>query len=178
MEKELRQKNTEEFGFHIISNIFTDIYGPRIGVYAISIYDVLKRHFNKSTSVSFPSIKRIAYLIKANERSVVRHIKCLSEYNIIYEIRKCRRNNSQHKYNTYYLSEPKDWILPSDLRINGSMRVSDLSQSDLKYINQMTHSRIKKTNINKTNKGINFIETKKEFDKIMRNKQVIRNSYN
>lgn len=109
---ELKTQQTNNKGWTINYNLLIDNYAKILGPYALSIYQVLNRYFNKEEGLSWPSNKLISKKLNISSRSVVRHIKILVEYNLI-RVHKVS-TSGRWSHNEYKLTNPRFWKQPSD----------------------------------------------------------------
>jgi DNA-binding transcriptional MocR family regulator len=66
-----------------IDNSIVDEYGEKIGAIGIAIYNVLARHADRATGVSFPSIGTIATKLKLGRTTVKKYLRILLNHGLI-----------------------------------------------------------------------------------------------
>jgi hypothetical protein len=66
-----------------IDNVIIDDMLPKIGVYGLTIYTVIKRHLNFTTGQCNPSYGRIAKMIGIDRSTVIRYVKKLQKLGLL-----------------------------------------------------------------------------------------------
>jgi hypothetical protein len=66
-----------------IDNVIIDEILPKIGVYGLTIYTVIKRHLNFTTGQCNPSYNRIAKMIGIDRTTVIRYVKKLKALGLL-----------------------------------------------------------------------------------------------
>lgn len=87
-----------------IDNAFIDFYGPLFGTKLLAVYNILCRYANKNQR-SYPSIKKIASMIKVSEKTIKNALSVLSKLNVV---KKKRLGNGLS--NSYWLLDDSKWI--------------------------------------------------------------------
>lgn len=72
-----------EPGFYVIDNEIIDVFGTKLGVYGISVYNVLVRFANAGGENAFPSYQTIADLLGISRPKVIDQVKLLLEYGLV-----------------------------------------------------------------------------------------------
>lgn len=72
-----------EPGFYIVDNEIIEVYGARLGVYGIAVYNVLLKFSNASGENAFPSYQTIADLLGMSRPKAVEGVKLLLECGLI-----------------------------------------------------------------------------------------------
>jgi len=111
-----------------IDDAYLNGYARKCGIYATGVYVSLCRHVNKSQEC-WPSIKKISEELNISERQVIRAIRILEFYKIIFKKRIGKKVN-----NRYCLLNKSEW-LDSESDMTDSHFTSD-SQS----LHQVTDS--------------------------------------
>jgi biotin operon repressor len=87
-----------------IDDLYLNGYAKKCGIYATGVYVSLCRHANKLQK-SYPSLKRIAEELNISRSQVIRAIKALKKYNIIFVSRAGKKLN-----NRYFLIDKTKWV--------------------------------------------------------------------
>jgi hypothetical protein len=66
-----------------IDNIIIDEYGDKIGAIGVAVYNVLARHADRQTGVSFPSIRLICKKLKLGRSTVKKYLRILLNHDLI-----------------------------------------------------------------------------------------------
>lgn len=72
-----------EPGFYIVDNEVIEVFGARIGVYGIAVYNVLLKFANASGENAFPSYQKIADLLGISRPKAIEGVKILLEHGLI-----------------------------------------------------------------------------------------------
>ena len=88
-----------------IDNIIVDEYGEKIGAIGIAVYNVLARHADRATGVSFPSIGTIAAKLKLGRTTVKKYLRMLLNHGLI-AISPRQSEEGDPTSNSYRLLDP------------------------------------------------------------------------
>lgn len=136
-------RDTREKSF-LINDEYLNGYAKLCGVYATAVYNSLCRHADKEQKC-FPSIKLIAEEHNIGERTVIRAVRKLEEYNIIVR-QKTRTKNGKWLNNLYYLRSKCVWKKkPSATQAGGSQVPENTEPSAREYHSQVPHRHTKET---------------------------------
>lgn len=72
-----------EPGFYIVDNEIIEVFGRKLGVYGVSVYNVLLKFANASGENAFPSYQTIADLLGISRPKAIEGVKLLLEYGLI-----------------------------------------------------------------------------------------------
>jgi hypothetical protein len=86
-----------------IDNVIIDEILPKIGVYGLTIYTVIKRHLNFTTGQCNPSYNRIAKMIGIDRTTVIRYVKKLRGLGLL-EAELCFKEDGSPTSNQYELA--------------------------------------------------------------------------
>lgn len=122
-------------GWFFIDNELISIWGEKLGVHGIAVYNVLAMHANNETQETFPSYNTIAKTINCSRRKVIDIMKTLESFNII---EKTTRQGGDGVYdsNVIKLLDKKHWIRPKDKSSNLVKETSSLHA----VVNEVHHT--------------------------------------
>lgn len=141
MEIEVRDNRQKEWFW--LDNEYLNGYARLLGASCTVVYLSLCRHSDNNTQQCFPSMKLIAEENGISERTVIRAIKTLEEWNIV-RVHRRKNNKGTQEVNVYTLTSKTVWkSKPSDI-------VSYGKPSDKSEENRVTQSHKNKTQFNKT----------------------------
>ena len=96
-------------------------YGPRIGAHGIAVYAALAMHASEDTQACWPSIKRLAMLVKLSRATVKRTLRTLEAEGLVH--RQARQDaEGDPTSNLYTLTDPAVRMLsPQDSQEEGRL---------------------------------------------------------
>lgn len=150
MEIEIRDNRQKEWFW--LDNEYLNGYARLLGASCTVVYLSLCRHVDNSTQKCYPSMKLIAEENGIGERTVIRAIKTLEEWNII-RVYRSKNNKGTQNNNVYVLTAKSVWKKkPSDNMAHGEPTAKSdknrlpQSHKNNTHINNKILFRIKNTN--------------------------------
>ena len=144
-----RKTRPNSKGWCKIENELVDVYAKYIGIKATAVYVCLRRHYNATTEIAFPSYKTIAIKLDVSTKTVLRNIKILKNHNII-TVHKERTYGKWPK-NIYCFTNPDQWLRQSRGSIKQNHVTDKSPPDDSEGISSVTDSHTNKTKVKKTN---------------------------
>jgi hypothetical protein len=89
----------------MIDNAVIDVL--RLVPQELSLYTVLARHVNHKTGWAWPSLRRLSELTGLARGTVIKYLRSLEEKNLIFVLRRWRRDKKQRLVNLYRLLDPR-----------------------------------------------------------------------
>jgi DNA-binding Lrp family transcriptional regulator len=136
-------------------NEIVDLYGPKIGAYAIAVYTVLARRANDTTQQCFPSYSSIGKSLSISRNAVIQALRKLEEHGLIKIETRINPDDGGVTSNLYTLLKVRKDYPPvlhkdggSTPQVPGVVPVKDGPGTP----QVPEEDSIKKTNFNKTNR--------------------------
>lgn len=95
---------------YMVDDEYLNGYAEVCGIYATGVYNVLCRHADFHTQVSFPSIELISKKLGISPTTVKRALNTLMEYGIIKKDRVRNPKTGRWKHNSYTLVNKIRWV--------------------------------------------------------------------
>jgi len=149
MELKIRDNRKKEWFW--LDNEYLNGYARYLGTSCTVVYLSLCRHANNETQSCFPSMELIGKENGIHRSTVIRAIKKLEEWKIIY-VERGKNESGKQENNIYYLTEKDCWkAKPSSTKEHGSRVALNTKPSSIKCENRVAQSDTNNTNINNTN---------------------------
>lgn len=129
---------------YVVDDQYLNGYARHCGIYATGVYNVLCRHADYHTQISFPSTETIAEKLNISQRTVNRALNILEGYNIIRRERVRSSDTARWKNNSYSLVDKSQWH-PCAPQSHGSHATLTTEPCDSHDKSHAPHSRTKVT---------------------------------
>jgi len=149
---EIKIRDNREKEWFWLDNEYLNGYAKYLGTSCTVVYLSLCRHAKNETQSCFPSIESIAEENGIHKSTVIKAIKKLEEWNIIYVERCKNKITGRQEKNIYYLRNKNCWkAKPSSINEPGNRVVLNSEPGSFKLKTRVAQSDHNNTNINNTN---------------------------